>query len=49
MSLFVQILDTFAAQVASLCAPVTVGKAMMVFVSSNIVENALILEIAANC
>jgi hypothetical protein len=47
--MFFQILDIFAAQVAILCAPMLAVKAMLMFVSSNIVENALILETAANC
>jgi len=42
-------LDTFAAQVASICTPVPSGKVMMIFVGSYIVENALIVETAAMC
>jgi hypothetical protein len=48
-SMFVQILDALAAQVASFCAPMITVKAMLMFVGLNIVENAHIVETAVDC
>ena len=49
MSMFVQILDALAAQVASICTPMLAVKAMLIFVGPNIVEDAHILETAVDC
>lgn len=47
--MFVQILETFATQVASFCASMLGVKVILVSVGSNIVENAHIVETGPNC
>lgn len=47
--MFVRIQDDLAAQVASLFPPMLAVKATLVFVGSNIVEDAHIVETATNC